>query len=190
MGDSDGIERRKCRPPERSFVLASPTGEGDREAVEGALRRAARNTARTFRVPPPSGEVSRLAVTEGASRAPFDIIAAFRRGNFDILPLRAIRDALALLARERGKEKRLSLFSSRSCATYRMIPGRDHISKAPKREVLFGAYIELHGSARNISSARHARIGSAARRMIPCCFLLLVNLHSFFSVCLFSMPIL
>ncbi len=110
----------------------------------------------------------------GARGAPFDIIAALRRGNFDILPLRAIRDALALLARERGKGKRLSLFSSRSCATYRMIPGRDHISKAPKREVLFGAYIELRGSARNISSARHARIGSAPRRIaLPhCCFLL------------------
>ena len=88
----------------------------------------------------------------GSRRAPFDIIAASIRGNFDILPLRAIRDALALLAREPGKGKRLSLFSSR-------LP-RD-ISNDPETGSYIetsahcrGGYIELRGMPRNISSAR------------------------------------
>ena len=46
-----------------------------------------------------------------------------------------------------------------------MIPGRDHISKAPKREALFGAYIELR-EKRNISSTRQ-RARRVVRQMVP-----------------------
>ena len=94
----------------------------------------------------------------GARGAPFDIIAALRRGNFDILPLRAIRDALALLARERGKEKRLSLFSSRSDISSSR---SEHIESAEEGSPLrrlyriarFGAQY-LERAARNASVRR------------------------------------
>ena len=61
-----------------------------------------------------------------------------------------------------GERNRASAYPSRraSRATYRMIPGRDHISKVPKREALFGTYIELRGSPRNISSAPRAHNGA------------------------------
>ena len=130
--------------------------------MEGALRRAARYTGRTFRVPPPSGEVSRLAVTEGAFHAPFDIIAAGnpRQFRYTGVPKARQGDLMrSLRSRENGRKESDCLFSRRE-ATYRV--RAVNISKAPKREVLFGAYIELRGSARNISSARRATHHSVA----------------------------
>ena len=94
----------------------------------------------------------------GARCAPFDIIAAFRRGNFDILPCRAIRDAPA--ARERGKEKRLSLISSRLPRDISNDPGTGSYIESAEEEILFGTYIELRGQPRNISSALRAHNGA------------------------------
>ena len=75
--------------------------------------------------------------------------------------------ALALLARERGKGKRLSLFSSRLPRDISNDPGTgSYIESAEEGSPLRRLY-RIARSARDISSARHARIGSAPRRLIP-----------------------
>ena len=116
--------RYNCRGFPAAISIYCPCGQFDmrslRSRVNGGRMQPAGTLIRSCRPNGGGGPRSGGRGTPSggsiyvAQGAPFDIIAAYRRGNFDILPLRAIRYALASLARERGKEKRLSLFSSRS----------------------------------------------------------------------------